>query len=400
MKSSQWIPVFSSVFVASMLWVIVISSQARTALFPGNININYTDLDPNYALVTDVYSVKIKVLAEPQIWKNLNANSFSANINLKDKVQGIYNLNVDVKSNVEDLQIVEVMPSSVLVRVEDKVSKKIDVEIKTLGDPKEGFIIAEVESNPNKVVLTGAKSIVDQYSIATAKINIEAESVIKTVLSPIGIINNQGAQVEGLIFEPKEVKVTVSFLKSTNIKSSSIKLKTKNSIKANLKLMAISLNPSLINIAGDPGLLSKIENIETEELDLSKIENSAQFELNLSFPQGAKSENDKNTVLVDIRVEEIDITKNFIIPIEIINVPRNIKITDITASNINISIFGKMSQFDKFDENKPLKLDLANIKVGSNIYDMTSSVAGITGNSLNVTNISPKNIEVTATKLD
>ena len=119
--------------LAFSFWTYVVSGEAKVDNFPGSLAIEVKNRPENLVVVKDVNEVEIRIMAERGVWQKLSSGSFEAYIDLSGLSQGTHDVAVNVRSSVDEVQIVEVKPAKILVSMEPVVHKTIEVKSKTEG---------------------------------------------------------------------------------------------------------------------------------------------------------------------------------------------------------------------------------------------------------------------------
>lgn len=395
--ASNWVPKSLSIALALVLWLVVILNQSRTAIFPGDIPIDYIKVGSNYSIVSDVNSVKIKVFAEPSVWKKLQARDFKASVTLNNYQEGTHRVGIGVDSAIENLQIVEVIPHEIMVTVEPRVSKEVEIEVKTLGDPKEEFSIASISVDPQKALLTGAKSLVEKYSSVIAKLNINGEFEQKEARVAIELANSRDLPAQSIQIGPSEAIVKVEFTKTTNTKAIPVNLVMRNELSPEYIMKSIQVIPSVVNVSGESQDISRLDKIDTSPLDLASVNKSDEPLISLIVPPNIKILDNTTQVKVKIEVAPILISKSYLVPILLSNIPQHLKIDRISAGNSLVVAEGSIeNQLNLNPDNLKFRLNLNKIKSGNNTLELNQSSLSGLSSGLNIKNISPDKIEITA----
>lgn len=295
------------VIAASCLWVYIASGQSAVGKFPGSIKIKAINIPAGLTAIYDNTFVDIKIMAEPSVWKKLSADSFSAYIDLKAMSEGTYEVNVNVVSSESGVQIVEKTPDKIYVRIEPVVSKEVNIEKKIDGNAGEGLVAGNIEFSPEKAIVRGPKSYVNNLVSATALIHLNEESSDFEKKVTLFAYNDEGQVIKEVEFTPQEVSAKVSLIRASNNKSVGIKVNTKGTPMTGFYVSEISVVPDIIDITGPKNLTSPISYLETEPIDISDLSSDVEKDILLKIPDGvALQANSPQKIKVKAKLAKVE----------------------------------------------------------------------------------------------
>lgn len=334
---------------AAILWIYVATAQNSVAKFPGSIKIKIFNTQTNLVAVYDVKNVEIKVMTDSANWRKLSAESFSAYVDLSSYSAGTYEVPISVVSSVSGVQIVEKKPDKILVSLEPVLSKEVPVFKKIEGNAAEGMTAGMVVFNPDKVIVHGAKSLVENIQEVTAKVVLNGESAKfskKVSLSIPGMREGD----EAIEINPAEVDADISIIKGANIKSVGVKPSIKGTPKTNYFISDIVVNPSVVDITGSTNSISDIKFLETTTIDISNITDNISKDVLLKLPDGTSlSDSSASNVHVEIKISSIGVTREITISnFKYLN--SNFDISSVNPQEVIVKCFGSSALFDNLDK--------------------------------------------------
>lgn len=192
------------------------------------------------------------------------------------------------------LQLTEINPEKITIKIEETISKKVEIVPVISLNYKAGYgLVSPVTIEPDSVVVTGPKSIIDNINIVNTKTkmlsNIEDESSV--------ILGLEGPQYVSM--DVKDCKVSFDVQKIVDKVFEELEIDTKN-IPSRYELI-VSPNKLSIILRGGINLLSKLEN-----KDINVFVN---FEQAINDTNGAIEPNiviPEFTSLIDIKPNRLD----------------------------------------------------------------------------------------------
>ncbi|MCL5795028.1 MAG: CdaR family protein [Patescibacteria group bacterium] len=383
--------------IAMGLWIYVASGESKIDNFPGSIALEVRNTPENLVVVKDIDNVTVRIAAERGVWQKLTSSSFSAYIDLTGMKEGVIEVPVTVKSNVDGVDVIEIKPAKITVRLEPIISKSVPVSVRVEGAASEGMVAGDVKAKPDKVEVSGAKFYLEKISEATAlvKLNGESEQIEKTVVLSAYDVNNN--LIKDVNFQPKEAAITVSIIKGGNTKTVGIVAKTSGVPKSGYWLSQISLDPSTAVITGSSTILAKTNYLETQTINLDGLDSDKSQTAKIELPAGINLvDASKTSVKVQISLSSDLSQRTVPASISYQNVAANLTIAKIDPEDINVVVTGSAEALKSLDSSKViLTLDLGNYK-NSGTYALDINKNSIsTPAGLQVASFLPSSIRVT-----
>ncbi len=148
-----------SLVFAILLWFYVNSKGKLEVNFV--IPLELRNFPTSLVMVSDVIDyVDVRLRGRESLLRNLSSNQISMHLDLAKSHEGenLFYLtedNADVPAHVE---VAKISPSSVSIRFEQLVQKKVSVVPVLVGKPAPGYRVTQVEVIPSTVTLEGARN--------------------------------------------------------------------------------------------------------------------------------------------------------------------------------------------------------------------------------------------------
>jgi YbbR domain-containing protein len=375
-----------ALFFALAIWVYVTTGEAKVDRFPGNIPIEPRNVPVGMAIADELGNVEVKIKAPYASWQKLSADDFTAYVDLGGLDIGTYRIDVEIHISDPSISIIEKDPAKVTVSLEPLTSKEVPVAVKIEGKAAEGFATGETSTEPPKVEVRGAKSLVDNILDASAIVKLNGEDVDLEKKVRLTAFDASSKEIKNISFMPDSISVKIAITRATNTKTVGIKASIVGDPKENFWVSKVIITPSVAVVSGEPEELKELEYLETARIDIANISKTLDKEVDLVLPEGIAliSRKRKFKVLVSVApnlsVKEIPATLNFI------GKPGS------TSSTVEVKVSGPISILNNlYSGHVVIDIDLSNR--GSGVYNIDKSAIKVPS-GIDVVDFSPKIINI------
>jgi len=148
----------SAVLLATFLWFFVTSrGQVEISL---EIPLEYKNIPAGMGIVGNTTKmIDMSIRGQERLIKNLKPADIRVFIDMSKAKKGefIYYINKDDVKLPYAVTVTNIIPSSIKVKVEENVTKTVDVRPSITGAPEKGFYVKSVEVEPPSVIIHGFK---------------------------------------------------------------------------------------------------------------------------------------------------------------------------------------------------------------------------------------------------
>ncbi|THB77930.1 MAG: YbbR-like domain-containing protein [Desulfobacteraceae bacterium] len=174
-------PIFA--FLLLGIWCVLVNGCSpvpveERLLLP----VNFSSV-PNGFVLTSFYTgnIEIKIKGDPRLIQQINQENIEYPVDLYTDIEldpagasdsiepGVYLIPL-IKKRIPinpAIEILDLNPTYLSVKLENRVSKKFNVMVPYTGKPATGYIAIEAKTTPTTVLLTGAESVI--HAIKTLK---------------------------------------------------------------------------------------------------------------------------------------------------------------------------------------------------------------------------------------
>lgn len=257
--------------VSILLWVrlTIVQNPDREDPYPTGIPVEVRGLGPTLVVANDVGTVRVRILAPEESWRQLQASSFRATVDLTGLPAGLHQRGVMVECSDPDVRLVRQEPVIATVRVEEIRSAEVPVHANLIGDVPFGYrMVGTPLVEPDGLMVVGPASAVERVTEAIVTVRMDelrstAERSIKP--EPRGV---SGA-VPGVRLDPQAVSVTVNVEQIAASKSVPVVATIKGQPANGYAMASVTVDPPTVQVVGDPAQLERLSTLATQDLDVS-----------------------------------------------------------------------------------------------------------------------------------
>lgn len=307
-KDSEFLLKVLAFLAALILWFYVVSEENPEITYDiNNVPVKYLRMEKitagGYQLLNDeVLKVTLRVKGRRNDILKLNTQDIFATVDLgKAKGKGENVLPVGISGLPSNIHVVEIEPKEVSVILDVTVKMELPLKPVYNGKPKDGFVALTPTLKPDKVTVTGPESIVKDMKEVPLNLNIDGISNSITLKQPVALLDNSGQELKGVTVMPDVVDV---FIPVEEGKKVSIKPNIVGNVSEGYVVDRISVEPDFVVLKGNGDVLSGIDSVLTEPVDITDIKGYTEKVVKPIIPQGVESINPSERVLLKIDVKK------------------------------------------------------------------------------------------------
>ena len=257
--------------VAVVLWASLTIAQnpEREDAYPTDIPIEVRGVAPTLVVANELGSVRVRIVAPEDSWRRLQASSFRATLDLSALAAGLHQRDIRVECSDPDVRIQAWTPAKVSVRVEETRTVSVPVRVNFIGAVPFGYrVVGAPQISPETVSVVGPTSVVEKVTEAGVTVRMdELKSTVERTIKPEP--RGGSGVVGGVRVEPQSVSVTVDVEQIAGSKAIPVVATVKGQPAAGFGLTGITIEPSTVQVVGDPALLEKLSTVASQEVDVS-----------------------------------------------------------------------------------------------------------------------------------
>ncbi len=288
-----------SVFLACFLWIYVMGDQNPMIERSYVVDLQMSNLSAHKQVFNAPSTVNVRVRGPRAVLGELKASNIMAYLDL-DKVKTGQNTE-SVRVIFDQGDVIEISPRTVEIFVDDVKTVAMPVVVDLKGALSDDYELGNHAPIPAEVNVKGAAHRIELIKSIQASIDISGRTTSFSTVAGLTPVGNDGVEVKDISLDPNEIHVEFVINPKIESKDIPVEMDTLGNV-INGKVTATLISPEFVTVTGMPSVISKIEKIETESVDLIKIQNSTRVEAKLKLPEGVTSNTD--TVSISLTVEK------------------------------------------------------------------------------------------------
>ena len=303
-----------SLLLSVVLWAYVeYVENPDTTQQINNIPVEYVggeELTENNLLVTDkdLTTVNISFIGKRNMVSHLSRSNLTVTVDLSEVLDeggqaGVYQLSyvVNYPEGVTGVTVNDASADYVSITVEKLITKPVEVRTTFDGDIADGFRAGDPVCSMKNVLVSGSQAIVSNVSYALAAIT--GSDLSDTVEQEVELIliDIDGNEVdrEQLTLSEQTAVVTMEI---EMIKEVTFSVNLVEGVSATSRNTTINYSASGVTLAGDPEILSDVNQITLGTIDLTDFAVTSSYTFPVTIPNGTENLTGVTTVTVTVEV--------------------------------------------------------------------------------------------------
>ena len=275
----------ASVLIALLLWSYIISADSTITQLKLLANV-----DVITSGLTVLQSRDLALLTDPTDIDDIHVRVEASQANYSRVTNDTVHVELDLsqvtKTGVQEIEltgvttygkVVQITPSSVEVIIENLASRYVPVNAEFSGEINDNYWYNINRINPSQVTVTGPTSIVRTIVSALARINVTDMTSSYARSVQLVLLDEDGNEVSGAQARPSITEAMVNFdiyPKTQLAVNDNVETATIGTLAEGYEITRIDVQPDVITLAADPTLLSELDALSFEPVDVTGRTNS------------------------------------------------------------------------------------------------------------------------------
>jgi len=285
-----------AVIVAAVLWLYVVNEQNPPIEASFTIPLEYQNLSPGLIVIDAPDVVRVKVRGPRSIISGVQSKDLKAYADMKDRGEGRHVVRITAAVPAS-LELVEINPDRINLRLEASVRRQFPLEIRTTGKSPPGVVVERLAPAPDTVTVEGAKSIVEAIARVVATVDLTDRSATFVAEVTPQVLTRDGREVSEVKLTPAKAKVSVLLTQQVK-RTVSVKPEVVGSPAAGFVITHVTTEPEKIDIMGAKAVIEKIDAVFTEPVNVTGLDKDTTREVRLQIRPGLAVSQDKATVYI------------------------------------------------------------------------------------------------------
>lgn len=366
---------------AFMLWLLVVNidDPVDTKTFDSiPVTIEHAEVvtqdQRSYQVLDGTDTVGVTVSATRSVLEKISAENIVATADMRE----LYlesQIPIEITIPGYEFESATANPRNVQVKIEQNKSDTFPITVTTTGTVRDGYVLGNVQADPERVTVNGPESVIDRISKVVAQVNVSGlseDSSIDAVLTYYDSDNNEiSAEQLANNLGTTGVKVNVTLYHTARIP---VTVDTSGVTAADgYSISEVTWTPEEIQLAGEEEVLDALESIRipADAVDITSISQRTEQTVDITpyLPEGTRLVDENgNNILVTARVAR-EGTKSFDIPVGSITV-------DNLSDSLTVSGYGSGDDLEVHiggPQEQLNSLQLSDLTVSIDLKDCTKA---------------------------
>jgi YbbR domain-containing protein len=307
-----------SLVIATTLWVIVTDEEnpTRVDTFPNRIPVQAVNVGPGLAVANTLPSVDVRVSAPEEGWDRMSAANFRAYVDLNGLDAREQNVAVTVElSGVRGGRVIEVSPASVVVNLEDFVTREVPIDTRVIGTLPRGYELQSATPDRLTVNVSGPESLVALVSAAVADVNVTGLTVDLPQSTELVPRAAGGGDVLGVTLDPPAIAVNIAIEQTTLRRPMPVTVEIGGQPAAGYRIAGIEVQPATLTVEGTFEVLQGLDTLTVGRVNVDGASETLRVAVPVTLPEGLAATVPDATVVAIIAIEpEIGTASFAIVP--------------------------------------------------------------------------------------
>lgn len=374
---NKLLSILLSAAIAFALWVYVItviSPESEKTYYNIDVVLQNTDVLEKRGLmiVSDDPVVTLDLKGNRTDLNLLNESNINVLANVANiREAGIHNLTYSVAypGNIAD-NAVTVQSSStdlITIKVENKVSKSIPVEIDYGGTAVPSGFIADKENaqlSVSAISVSGPESVMRNIHKAVIQVNLDSQTETLIEEYIYTLCDEAGNPVNAEMVSTDVEKIVLT-LQIQRMKEIELILNVTDGGGATRGNSSIKIEPQTIWVSGSDAILEDLVAVELGSINLAEILSDRNLTYSINLPEGVTNETGVTEAKVEIKFPQLQKKTFRITNITPVNVPEGLEVDMITEA-LEVTVRGLIKDVKDMQESDiSVTVDFAGAQMGT-----------------------------------
>lgn len=326
-----------SLLIAFGIWLVVVNiddpvistsySGVKVDIINGN---SLTEKGKTYEILDGTDYINVTITGKRSVVESIGKENIYAIADIQDlSIMDTVEIKLSTNKNSDQIDSIKSTTSSLQLNIENLKEIHLPINVVVSGEPAEGYIAGDINTNQNTIRVSGPESIINEISYAEAEVNIGGRTSDITTNCDIRLYSNDNEVVESqyITTNIKNVNLSATILstKAVDIIYSYCGVPEDGYMVSN----DLNIDRQAVYIAGKQNAIDNISSIVVPEtaIDITGAteDYTANINLNSYLPDGIRFADNKfdGKVKVTVPVEKT-VERNYDVPLSsivLVNIP-------------------------------------------------------------------------------
>jgi len=254
--------------------------------------------------------VRVQVRGHQDSLGRLTPRSFRATADLEGLAEGLHEVPINIEQSDKSITIVEYEPPAISLTLDRQIELEFAVQVHVMDEESVplGYSYGSPVVNPDFVIVSGPKTLVDQVAEASVNIWLQgAKSTVEKKLPP-KLLDSQGRPVGNLTPDPAFVTIQVPIEQELGFRDVTVRADIVGTPASGYWISNILVQPPTVTVFGLPSTLEKMGGfLKTAPIDITDAKADLVKRVPLNLPAGVSllSEEGQQGVQIEVQISAI-----------------------------------------------------------------------------------------------
>ncbi|MGI8424443.1 MAG: CdaR family protein [Chloroflexota bacterium] len=355
--STHWALALFSVGAAFAIWFVIedVENPRAKGLVPleseQSIPVEPINV-PDGFIVPEIGQVRVNVEAREDDLEDLRAGDFRATVNLEGvSSESVVNLPVQVQSRRGGVRVLSVLQPVLEVRVERAAVRELPVEVRRVGEPPDGYVIAGPPTiEPPFVTVRGRKDLVDSLQALQVDVNLSGSRDDTATFEGDIVARTSTGNTVNLTLSQDRAKVTFKLEQTFSQRTLTLVPNIVGTPAPGYIVSNVVVKPPTVVVTGPKAIVDRLGPLPIAQLDVTGAKEKLTRTQQIERPQNVSLE--RQTVQVEVELKPIECSSQagapcasptFFIGPEFTGLPAGLAIETAT-STVQVRLSGPLAQ--------------------------------------------------------
>lgn len=370
-----------AVVIALLFWVAITQNAAPsviTVAFDGRIPVERPDNVPaGYVVRGALGDVGVTLRGAPGVADRVAVSELRATIDVNGLTLGLtepQDARVGVTVAKEGVEVVDVSPPTVSLRVERLTSRTVLVQSRFSNEPPSGTRAGAATIEPTEVRVTGPESDVARIVAVLGTVRFgDGQTDIDSPDTPAIPVDAAGVPIDGLEVRPGVVRVKVPVLPTATTRTVPVVFTLRGVVAPGYWVVGAAMDPFAVTVRGEEQVLATLDRIETLPIDVGDLSATKTLSVALAVPPGVTLLRPTD-ISVTVTVQPLTGTRVFSSAIVVTGLPAN-QTAELDQTSVGVLVAGPVPTLASVPAGQVIaSVDAAGRAPGSYVVDVAVRV--------------------------
>ena len=285
----DWLTKLAMVVLSLILWLSVGIMQSKSGTFPGAIEIEARNTPTGTVAILSEQYAEVEINANSTTWQDLQPDDMDLYVDLSDYNIGTYELEIQANSHIGQATITSINPKKIFVTIEPIITKELPVNLEIEGLPGNDYVVDSYIIEPDTITVIAPENYISDIKQVTAQLKLNGETSSFTRDITVTIPSMRSDLLQSITISPSKVEVAVTISTEGESKTVGINPVVSGQPENGYYVSAITTTPATLNITGPASILSTINSVSTETVDISNLTDNQTYSVPIVLPDNVSS---------------------------------------------------------------------------------------------------------------